>query len=106
MDIFQGDTDHIVDNEYLGTLKLPAAATGQRIDFKLDEECLLHVMVEGVGTVPKEVLLATKDTPEALKVAWQEENERRRIAAERQQASDAQKKGGFLAAIRKAFTGE
>ncbi len=63
-------------------------------------------MVEGVGTVPKEVLLATKDTPEALKAAWAEENERRRAAAERQIAADAQKKGGLLAAIRKAFTGE
>ncbi|MBS2024232.1 MAG: Hsp70 family protein, partial [Deltaproteobacteria bacterium] len=106
LDVFQGESERILDNEYLGTLKFPPEAAGQRVSFNLDEECLLHVMVEGVGTVPKEVLLATKDTPEALKAAWAEENERRRAAAERQIAADAQKKGGLLAAIRKAFTGE
>jgi hypothetical protein len=33
IDIFQGDSEFIVDNEYLGTVKLPAATTGKRIDF-------------------------------------------------------------------------
>ena len=43
IDIYQGDGDQIVDDEFLGSLRLPAAATGRRIDFKLDEECLLQV---------------------------------------------------------------
>src|SRR5439155_12191319 len=46
MEIFQDDSELIVDNEYLGTVKVPASNGGKRIDFKLDEECLLHVAVE------------------------------------------------------------
>ena len=104
LDVFQGESERILDNEYLGTLKFPPEAAGQRVSFNLDEECLLHVTVEGVGTQPKEVLLATQDTPDALKNAWIEENERRRKEAERQKESEKPK--GFFAAIRKAITGE
>ena len=104
LDVFQGESERILDNEYLGTLKFPPEAAGQRVSFNLDEECLLHVTVEGVGTQPKEVLLATQDTPDALKTAWIEENERRRKEAERQKESEKPK--GFFAAIRKAITGE
>ncbi len=104
LDVFQGESERILDNEYLGTLKFPPEAAGQRVSFNLDEECLLHVTVEGVGTQPREVLLATQDTPDALKVAWIEENERRRKEAERQKESEKPK--GFFAAIRKAITGE
>jgi hypothetical protein len=50
------------------------------------------------------VLLATRDTPETLKAAWAEENERRRIQAE-QQLADAPPKGLF-ASIRKVFGGQ
>src|SRR3954449_13579974 len=62
LDIFQGDSDKIVDNEYLGTLKFPPEASGQRVSFNLDEECLLHITVEGLGGTgkPQEVLLATQ----------------------------------------------
>jgi len=104
LDVFQGDSDQILDNEYLGTLKFPAEAMGERVSFNLDEECLLRVTVEGVGTQPKEVLLATQDTPAALKQAWLEENERRRAEAERHAVSA--QPTGFFAAIRKAFSGE
>src|SRR6202022_4659614 len=104
LDIFQGDSDRIIDNEYLGTLKFPAEAAGQRINFILDEECLLRVTIEGISGEVREVSLATRDTPEALKAAWQEEAERRRIAAERN-APEAQPKGIF-ASIRKVFGGE
>jgi len=104
LDIFQGDSDRIIDNEYLGTLKFPAEAAGQRINFILDEECLLRVTIEGNSGEVREVTLATRDTPEALKAAWQEEAERRRLAAERA-APEAQPKGIF-ASIRKVFGGE
>jgi molecular chaperone DnaK len=104
LDVFQGDGETIIDNEYLGTLKFPPEALGERVSFNLDEECLLHVTVEGVGTRPKEVLLATHDTPQALKIAWAEENEKRRGDAERQALIEKPK--GFLAAIRKVFRGE
>jgi molecular chaperone DnaK len=105
LDIFQGDGDRIIDNEYLGTLKFPADAAGQRVNFLLDEECLLHVTVEGISGDVREVMLATHDTPEALKAAWREEAERRRIEAERSAASEERPKGLF-ASIRKVFGGE
>ena len=76
------------------------------MNFVLDEECLLHVTVEGMtGSPAKEVLLATRDTPDTLKAAWAEENERRRILAEQQIAEQAAPKGLF-ASIRKVFGGE
>ena len=105
LDIFQGDTDRIIDNEYLGTLKFPPESAGQRVNFLLDEDCLLHVTVEGLTGDAREVMLATQDTPVALKQAWQEEEERRRIAAERQSAASPEPRGLF-ASIRKVFGGE
>ena len=106
LDIFQGDAEKILDNEYLGTLRFPPESAGQRVNFNLDEECLLHVTVEAINTEPKELLLATHDTPEALKAAWLEENERRRLVAEREMAESEEKPRGLFAAIRKAFSGE
>src|SRR3954463_11802882 len=98
LDIFQGDSDRIVENEYLGTLRFPADASGQRVNFNLDEECLLHVTIEGLTGETREVMLATHDTPEALKTAWQEEAERRRLAAERQPTPEQPR--GLFASIR------
>jgi len=106
LDIFQGDADHIIDNEYLGTLRFPPESAGQRVNFLLDEECLLHVTVEGLGGDAKEVMLATQDTPAALKQAWLEEAERRRLAAERQSAASPDQPRGLFASIRKVFGGE
>ena len=105
LDIFQGDGDRIIDNEYLGTLKFPAEVAGQRVNFILDEECLLHVTIETASGQTRELTLATHDTPEALKVAWQEEAERRRVAAERQMTPEEQSRGIF-ASIRKVFGGQ
>src|SRR3989440_3425707 len=106
LDIFQGDSERIIDNEYLGTLRFPPATAGQKVNFILDEECLLHVTVEGLAgdAQPKEVLLATRDTPDTLKAAWAEENERRRILAEQQIAEQAEPKG-LLASIRRKVFG-
>jgi len=69
IDIYQGDSDQIVDDEFLGSLRLPAAATGRRIDFKLDEECLLRVSFDDPERGMVEVPFATRDTPEALRRA-------------------------------------
>jgi hypothetical protein len=75
------------------------------VNFILDEECLLHVTVEGLSSdaQPREVLLATRDTPDTLKAAWAEENERRRILAEQQIAEQAEPKGLFASIRRKVF---
>jgi len=50
-------------------------------------------------------LLATQDTPEALKQAWQQEAERRRILEERTSVAE-EKPRGLFASIRKVFGGE
>jgi len=76
-----------------------------RVNFILDEECLLHVTIETANGQTRELTLATHDTPEALKVAWQEEAERRRIAAERQAPTEEEQRGLF-ASIKKVFSGQ
>jgi len=62
--------------------------------------------VEGISGDVREVMLATHDTPEALKQAWQEESEKRRLAAERQSASAQDQPRGLFASIRKVFGGQ
>src|SRR5512138_483261 len=69
LDIYQGDADDIVDDEFLGSIRLPAAATGRRIEFKLDEECLLKVTFDDPEQGMREVGFATRDTPDALRRA-------------------------------------
>jgi len=69
LDIYQGESDDIVDNEFLGSIRLPAAATGRRVDFKLDEECLLKVTFDDPEQGMREVDFATRDTPEPLRRA-------------------------------------
>jgi molecular chaperone DnaK len=53
-------------------VKVPASAAGRRIDFRLNEECLLEVVVE-LPTGPRHVALATRDTPDTLKRLLAEE---------------------------------
>ncbi len=100
IDIFQGDSEFIVDNEYLGTVKLPAGTVGKRIDFRVDEECLLHVFLEDAGE-PREVKLATRDTPEILKKALEEAMEKRSHQDER----EAAEKGGLFSSIKRLLGG-
>jgi molecular chaperone DnaK len=69
IDIYQGESDDIVDNEFLGSIRLPAAATGRRIDFRLDEECLLKLAFDDPASGMREVPFATRDTPEAVRRA-------------------------------------
>jgi molecular chaperone DnaK len=103
LDIFQGDSDRIIDNEYLGTLRFAPEAAGQRVNFNLDEECLLRITIEGTSGDVREIALATQDTPEALKLALQEDAERRRMQQER--APVEEEKRGLFASIRKVFGG-
>jgi molecular chaperone DnaK len=94
IDIYQGESDLIVDNEFLGSIRLPAAATGRRIDFKLDEECLLKVSFDDPVKGMTEVGLATRDTPEALKKALAEDARRR--DAGHAAAAGEEKRGGIF----------
>src|SRR3954470_16049145 len=68
VDIYQGESELVVDNEYLGTLRVPATSAGKKIDFRLTEECLLRVTVEDASG-PQQVDLATRDTRDSRKKA-------------------------------------
>ena len=84
---------------YFVTLRTVYAAilTGRAVDMSGVKEGL------SPDARPQEVMLATQDTPEALKAAWQEESERRQKAAE---STPAERPKGILASIRKVFGSE
>ncbi|HZH04379.1 MAG TPA: Hsp70 family protein [Myxococcaceae bacterium] len=98
LDIYQGDSEFIVDNEYLGTLRVPAASAGKKIDFRLNEECLLKVSVEDASGTSKPVDLATADTPESLRRALEETYARRNEAGA---VADGDEGGGLFSKFRK-----
>jgi molecular chaperone DnaK len=99
LDLFQGDSERIVENEYLGSIRFPRGV--ERVTFRLDDEGLLHVVVSDTSGAHQEVSLATRETPESLKRAIAEELERRRLADEA--AGEADEGGGLFASIRKVF---
>jgi molecular chaperone DnaK len=96
IDIFQGESDLIVDDEFLGSIRLPAAATGRRIDFKLDEECLLKVSFDDPVKGMTEIELATKDTPEALRKALAEEAKKRDAAQGHAASAGSERRSGGI----------
>ncbi|WNG26460.1 Hsp70 family protein [Cystobacter fuscus] len=104
MDIFQGDSDLVVDNEYLGTLKVPAEAAGRKIDFRLNEECLLQVVVDDPSG-PRRIELATRDTPELLKKELARVAQEKAEKAEKAAAtpSSPQEGSGLLSSIKSIF---
>ncbi|MFL5321286.1 MAG: Hsp70 family protein [Myxococcaceae bacterium] len=101
LDIFQGDSENIIDNEYLGSLKVPSGLQGAKIDFRLNEECLLKVVV-GDGAAAKEIALATRDTPESLKKALQE-SEAQRPLQQQEAEPEGEDKRGLFSSIRRMF---
>ncbi|MCK8499466.1 MULTISPECIES: Hsp70 family protein [Myxococcus] len=105
LDIFQGDSDLMVDNEYLGTVRVPSAAAGRKIDFRLTEECLLQVTVEEASGTPRRVDLATRDTPEQLKRALSDvlrnNVDHQPVASGSSGASDDER--GLLSSIKRVF---
>ncbi|SET78003.1 molecular chaperone DnaK [Myxococcus fulvus] len=105
LDIFQGDSDLMVDNEYLGTVRVPAAAAGRKIDFRLTEECLLQVTVEEASGTPRRVDLATRDTPEQLKRALSDvlrnNVDHQPVVSGSNAASDDER--GLLSSIKRVF---
>jgi molecular chaperone DnaK len=96
IDIYQGESSVLVDNEFLGSIRLPAVATGRRIDFKLDEECLLKVSFDDPTKGMTEIELATKDTPKALRDALAEEARKREAAHGASPAQGAERRGGIF----------
>ncbi|MBX5481088.1 MAG: Hsp70 family protein [Myxococcaceae bacterium] len=102
LDIFQGDSDQVVDNEYLGSVRVPASAAGSKIDFRLTEETLLQVMVEGPGGVMREMPLSARELPAPLKQALEEDRARRgQAAAMRGAGSSATEAGGLFSSLKR-----
>jgi len=100
VDIFQGDSELVVDNEYLGTLRVPATSAGKKIDFRLTEECLLRVTVED-SSGSQAVELATKDTPESLKKALEADNARRQPVAAAPTEEAKAPSGGIFSSLKR-----
>jgi molecular chaperone DnaK len=98
LDIYQGESDDVVDDEFLGSLRLPAAATGRRIDFKLDEECLLKVTFDDPERGMREIGFATRDTPEALRREVSERNVRTGVIP----PEAAARRGGLFGWLRRS----
>ncbi len=77
--IFQGDSEKVAENEYLGTLRLsalPKAARGMvkvGVSFEVNNECLLKVTAKE-STTGREVTstFSTRDTPEAVRARLQQ----------------------------------
>jgi molecular chaperone DnaK len=106
LDVFQGESDRLVDNEFLGTLRFPTEAAGAKVNFSLDEECMLHVTLEG-DTGSRKVVLATRDTPLTLKEMWKQEAERRRVADEAtSRPPPVPANSGLFNSIRKMWGGQ
>ena len=105
LDVFQGESDRIVDNEWLGTIRVPAGLAGRKIEFRLTEECLLDVVVDLPGEGPKSFPLSTSVLPETLREARAEDALRRAAAAEAAPAAPAPGATGLFGAIRRVFGG-
>ena len=72
--VFQGETDRLISNEYLGTLSvsgIPAAAKGAvrvELTFALDQECLLQVTARDLTNNQKlEAQLGGGETEETIR---------------------------------------
>ncbi len=72
--VFQGDSDRVVDNEYLGTVtmsgitKAPKGAVQLEITFSLDQECLLKVSSRELKSKKiTETQMGVKDTEETIR---------------------------------------
>ena len=79
--------------------RLPSSASGKRIDFKLNEECLLKVVLED-GDAAKAIPLATRDTPESLRKALADDAARRRA-----EEGMGQTRRGIFAGLRRMLGG-
>ena len=97
LDVFQGDSERIVENEYLGTVQLPASAAGGKVEFRLDEECLLKVRVEE-GGVMRDKPLSTREMPAALKKEMEALMAQKSQAGAKGEPGDG---GGLLSSLRR-----
>lgn len=119
--IFQGESSHVRENEYLGTLSLkniqpaPKGTSRFEIRFHLNNECILTVTAINVQTGERqEVVLSTKHTPEELNQKLDIPNtantedepsleQHMYSASNPNQMPSTQKRGGLLGWIKNLF---
>jgi len=79
IDVFQGESAYVRDNEYLGTLIFSDLPVGKadakmNIEFQVTEECILRVVASNPESgASEEALLMTYDTPPSIKSALADE---------------------------------
>ena len=73
VDVLQGDSLNLAENEYLGTMQIYDLASGTRdpaqltVEFELTKECLLKVWVQNAGTGQRhEILLINKEVAPSI----------------------------------------
>jgi molecular chaperone DnaK len=110
LSIFQGDSDRVGENEYLGTLKmtgLPKRPRGQvqiTISFEVNSESLLKVTAKDESTgrqVSSE--FSTRDTPEAVKARQAQQEPSPAQGAAAASAAAASKKTGVVGWLKGLF---
>ncbi|HEX8701147.1 MAG TPA: Hsp70 family protein, partial [Myxococcaceae bacterium] len=110
LSIFQGDSDRVGENEYLGTLKmngLPKRPRGQvqvTVSFEVNSESLLKVKAREEGTgheVSSE--FSTRDTPEAVKARQQPPEPAGTSGASAASATSSAKKTGVVGWLKGLF---
>jgi molecular chaperone DnaK len=105
LEVFQGESERVVENEFLGVLTLPSSLAGAKVNFEINEECFLKITVDAPnGTVDRYTLM-TRDTPPTLREAWKQEMERRRASLQAVTPMEDDERSGLLSSIRRLWGG-
>jgi molecular chaperone DnaK len=82
IDIFQGESATVVENEYLGSFvvdSIPKAGVGEskiHLTFHLDSECILHLRAkESLSGRTHEARMVIRETPDCIKEQFEKEEE-------------------------------
>ncbi len=99
IDVFQGESDRVAENEYLGTVRVPASAVGNKIEFRLNEESLLDITAEVPGLGMRPLSLDATRVPLSLTRAL--EAERLTEAPVQTAAVAGTEEGGLFSSLKK-----
>lgn len=111
--IFQGESDRVEENEYLGTLKLaglpklPRGGVQVTVTFEVNNESLLRVTAkESESGREVSSTFSTRDTPEAVKARLQSEMDAEEAASAASSATTGEAGGGgFFGWLKRLFKG-
>ncbi len=99
LDVFQGESDRVEENEYLGTVRVPATAAGNRVEFRLNNESLLEVGAELPGLGMRPMTLDATKLPRSLTRAREED--RLPVPPVLNAAVAPPEEGGLLSSLKK-----